>query len=146
VSTGEYHIRLIQERATVRLCLPVDISAGLGTARLLPATLTINGHRVQTTLHKLAGAYMMVLNADLRTRLGVTAGDTVTVTAAPDTAPRTIELPPDLAEALDTAGCRTAFEALTAFRRTEIVTSVNGAKQPETRARRIATAVTQLTR
>jgi bacteriocin resistance YdeI/OmpD-like protein/uncharacterized protein DUF1905 len=99
---------------------------------------------VQTTLHKMAGGYMMAVNAELRRVLGVDAGDTVQVSAEPDDAPRQIELPPDLAAALDAAGHTTTFETLTAFRQTEIVKSVNGAKQPQTRARRIAAVLTQL--
>src|SRR5262249_34899827 len=111
-----------------------------------PAIVTINGHRVQTTLHKMAGGYMMAVNAELRRLLGVDAGDTVQVHAEPDNAPRTIDIPPDLAAALAAAGRRPAFEALTAFRRAEIVKSVNGAKQPQTRARRIAGTLAQLDR
>jgi len=127
------HAQLTTQRAAVRLCLPTEISAQLGTTRLLPATVTINGHRVQTTLHKMAGGYMMAVNAQLRRQLGVDAGDTVQVSAEPDTTPRTVELAPDLAAALDAAGHTTTFEALTAFRQTEIVKSINGAKQPQIR-------------
>lgn len=137
-------VLLTRERAAVRLCLPPQVSASLGTARLLPAIVTINGHRVQTTLHKMAGGYMMAVNAELRRILGVDAGDMVQVSAEPDTTPRIVELPGDLAGALDIAGGRTAFQALSPFRQTEIVKSVTGAKTPQTRARRIAQALAQL--
>jgi uncharacterized protein YdeI (YjbR/CyaY-like superfamily) len=99
---------------------------------------------VQTTLHKMGGGYMMAVNAELRHLLGVQAGDTVQVAAEPDTAPRTIEVPDDLAAALDTAGKTATFEALTPFRQAEITKSVTRAKQPGTRARRIAQTVTEL--
>jgi hypothetical protein len=136
---------LTQERSAVRLCLPPDASAALGTGRLLPAVVTINGTPVPTTLHKMGGGYMMVLNADLRRRLGVGAGDTVAVSVAPDAAPRTVEIPPDLAAALTEAGVADAFAGLSLFRRTEIVKAVEGAKQARTRASRIAKAVADLT-
>jgi hypothetical protein len=135
---------LVKERSAVRLCLPADVSAALGTSRLLPAVVTINGHDVQTTLHKMGGGYMMVINAELRRRLGVDVGDTVRVSVEPNIAPRTVEVPLDLAEALDVARCRPAFEMLTSFRQAEMVKSVTGAKQPQTRARRIARVVNDL--
>jgi hypothetical protein len=138
------HVQLTKQRSAVRLCLPAEISAQLGTTRLLPAIVTINGHRVQNTLHRIAGGYMMAVNAELRRQLGVDAGDTVQISAEPDTAPRTVELPPDLAAALDAAGHTTTFEALTAFRQTEIVKKVTGAEQPQTRARRITGILAQL--
>ncbi|HEV2377294.1 MAG TPA: YdeI/OmpD-associated family protein [Streptosporangiaceae bacterium] len=137
-------VQLTRERNAVRLCLPPEESACLGNARLLPAVVTINGHRVQATLHKLAGGYMMAVNAELRRRLGVDAGDLVEVSAEPDTAPRVVELPGDLTDALEAAGRSAAFKALTPFRQTQIVNSVAGARTPQTRARRIAQALAQL--
>jgi hypothetical protein len=140
----ECEVQLTVHRSAVRLCLPPALSTQLGTARLLPAFVTINGHQVPTTLHKMSGGYMMAVNAELRHRLGVEAGDTVHVTAEPDTTHRTIEVPDDLAAALDRAGKTGAFKALTPFRQAEITKSVTRAKQPETRARRIAQTVAAL--
>jgi hypothetical protein len=62
----ECKVQLTMRRSAVRLCIPTDQSTQLGTARLLPAVVTINGHRVQTTLHKMGGGYMMAVNAELR--------------------------------------------------------------------------------
>jgi hypothetical protein len=137
---------LTKERSAVRLCLPADLSGSLGSARLLPAIVTINGHPIRTTLHKMGGGYMMAVNAELRRQIGVDAGDTVRVTVEADSAPRTVDLPADLSVALDAAGCRAAFDDLTPFRQGEIVKSVAGAKQASTRARRIVQAVADLAR
>jgi hypothetical protein len=141
----ECEVQLTAHRSAVRLCIPADQSTRLGI-RLLPAIVTINGHQVRTTLHKMGGGYMMAVNAELRHSLGVQAGDTVQVTAEPDTAPRTIEVPNDLAAALDTAGKTATFEALTPFRQAEITKSVTRAKRSETRARRIAQTIAELSR
>ena len=52
---------------------------------------------------------------------------------------RTVDVPTDLAAALDAApGARAAFDALALSHRREWVESVSEAKRPETRARRIA--------
>ena len=56
-----------------------------------------------------------------------------------DTEPRTVEVPEDLAAALDEKpGARVAFDALAYSARKEFVRQVNEAKAAETRQRRIA--------
>lgn len=67
------------------------------------------------------------------------------VTIALDTAPRVVEVPPDLAKALKTdAGARKAFDALAYSHRKEWVRSIEDVKTPETRQRRIAKALDAL--
>ncbi len=73
------------------------------------------------------------------------AGDEVEVTLALDTAPRTVELPADLAEAL--AGepeARAFLDGLSPSRRKRYALGVSEAKKPETRARRVVKAVEAL--
>ena len=55
-----------------------------------------------------------------------------------ETAPRLVEVPQDLAVALEAAGLRKAFDASAASRRKEWVRQVVEAKTAETRARRVA--------
>jgi uncharacterized protein YdeI (YjbR/CyaY-like superfamily) len=55
-----------------------------------------------------------------------------------------IEVPEDLREALEAAGCADAFAALKSQDRYSILFNLHDAKRPETRARRIAKAVEQL--
>src|SRR5439155_14956834 len=62
MTTISCEVQLTKQRSAVRLCLPAEISARLGTARPLAAIVTINGHRAQTTLHKQGGGYMMAVN------------------------------------------------------------------------------------
>jgi uncharacterized protein YdeI (YjbR/CyaY-like superfamily) len=58
---------------------------------------------------------------------------------------RTIEVPPDLAEALaGNEAARTFFATLTGANRYAVLYRINDAKRPETRARRIATYVAML--
>ena len=54
---------------------------------------------------------------------------------------RVIEVPTDLASALDAAGARAAFDALSPSRRKEFVRGIVEAKQPATRERRVQAAV-----
>lgn len=60
--------------------------------------------------------------------------------------PSTMEVPDDLAAALDAAGVRAAFDALDGSNRYAILHRVQTAKKPETRARRIAQFAEMLAR
>ena len=57
---------------------------------------------------------------------------------------RTVDVPDDLASALDAAGVRTAFDALSPSARKAHVLSVEGTGVAETRARRVAKIVAGL--
>ncbi|MER6433759.1 YdeI/OmpD-associated family protein [Streptomyces sp900105245] len=141
-----FSTELVKERNAVRLCVPTELAATLGTARLLPALLTINGHSIQATLHKMGGTYMTAVNKAVQQQVGATAGDTVSVTIQLDTEEQGVDLPEDLGAALADAGAQGAFDRLTLFRQREMVKAVTSAKKPETRARRIGQAVDSLTR
>ena len=58
-----------------------------------------------------------------------------------DGRPRTVTVPDDLAAALNAAGARSAFDALTYSNQRAHVLSVESAKAAETRARRVAKVV-----
>ncbi|EXJ51388.1 hypothetical protein GCM10023065_02630 [Microbacterium laevaniformans] len=75
---------------------------------------------------------------------GLAGGDAIEVTLELDTAPRTVEVPDDLAVALDDAGIRARFDALAPSARKAHVTNVVSAKSDETRTRRIAAIVAML--
>jgi len=76
---------------------------------------------------------------------GVAAGDQVDIDIEPDTAPREVEVPTDLTEALardDMA--RAAFDGLSYTHRKEWVRWVEEAKKADTRATRLAKTVEAL--
>ena len=75
---------------------------------------------------------------------GVAGGDLVEITLALDTEPRTVTVPEDLAEALQTAGLRAEFDAASYSVRKEYVRQVESAKAAETRVRRIGVIVERL--
>jgi uncharacterized protein YdeI (YjbR/CyaY-like superfamily) len=85
------------------------------------------------------------LSQERRAAAGVEAGDVVKVTLELDTAPRTVEVPADLAAALAAKpGARAAFDALSYTARKEHVRQVESAKAQDTRERRIAKFVASL--
>jgi uncharacterized protein YdeI (YjbR/CyaY-like superfamily) len=76
---------------------------------------------------------------------GVGVGDRITVLIELDTAPRTVEAPADLAKALaGDARMAAAWEKLSFTNKKEMARSLEEAKKPATRDRRLAAAVAKL--
>jgi hypothetical protein len=126
------------------ITVPPDVVASLGPGKRTPVTVTLNGHSYRTTIAAMGGAFLIPVAAEHRNAAGVKAGDLLVVNVELDTAPREVEVPADLAAALTRAGLRQTFDALSFTRRKEAVVAVESAKKPETRERRVAKIVTDL--
>lgn len=124
--------------------VPDDVVAALGRGRRVPVVVTINGYSYRTTVAPYGGRNLIPLSAENRAGAGIEAGDEVDLDLEVDDAPRTVEVPDDLAAALADAGVRPAFDALSFTAQREIVTGVLGAKKAETRERRVAQAIADL--
>jgi hypothetical protein len=123
--------------------VPDEVIEALGSSKRPPVTITINGYTYRTTAVRMGGDFYVPLSAENREGAGVAAGDGITVDIEPDTAPREVTLPDDLAAAMDDEA-RAVYEALSYTHRKEWVRWVEEAKKPETRATRIEKAVTGL--
>ena len=124
--------------------VPVDVPAVFARVRA-PVRVTINGHAWRSTIMRYDNRYLVGVSREHQTAAGIAPGDTVAVALASDDAPRTIEVPADLAAALDAApGARAAFDAASFTHRREWVEWVEAAKRPETRARRVHGVVEQV--
>jgi bacteriocin resistance YdeI/OmpD-like protein/uncharacterized protein DUF1905 len=121
--------------------IPFDLKEAFGRARP-PVEVTIRGHTWRTTPGVYGGVGMVVVNRAVKAATGVDAPDRVRVAIALDTKPRTVEVPADLEAALAVEpGAEAAFAALSVSHRREYVEWVDGAKRPDTRARRVAGTV-----
>ena len=107
---------------------------------------TFDGLPYRGSVVSMGGGMVIGVLKDIRTALGKAPGDTVTVTLAADTAPRTVEVADDLRAALDDAGLTGTFSALSYSHQREYVLWIDEAKKPATRARRIAGTVERLQR
>ena len=123
--------------------VPTEVIEALGTSKRPPVTITVNGHTYRTTAVRMGGRFLVPLAAENREAAGLQAGDRVVVDIENDAAPREVELPADLAEAMDDAA-RAAYDGLSFTHRKEWVRWVEEAKKPETRAARIEKTVTGL--
>jgi len=125
--------------------VPPDVVEALGGTGRIPVTATFDGIPYRGSIVRMGnGAVLGVLKA-IMAEAGISDGDTVTVVVRNDDAPREIEVPDDLAEALARNGAaRAAFEALSFSHRREYVDAINQAKRPDTRVRRIGWTIDQL--
>jgi hypothetical protein len=132
---------------TTGIQIPEDLLEELGQGRRPKLRVVFpNGYVHRTTVGPHAGAAYVSVSAAVRDAAEVAAGDVVDLELTLDTAPREVEVPDDLAAALAAdATARTFFESLTDSQRKAFVTSVTSAKKPETRQRRVASALDALT-
>jgi len=127
------------------LRVPADVVEALGQGKKPRVAVTIGVHTYRSTVAVYGGDFMLPLSAANREAAGVAAGDTVEVTLEPDLAERTVELPDDLAAALDRdPAVRAAFTALSYSNQRQRAEAVAAAKQPETRTRRIEKIIAEL--
>ena len=123
------------------IVVPEKVVEGFGQGKRPKVTVTLNGYTYRSTVAVMGGQFMLPLAKVHREAAGVKDGAKVEVTLELDTAPREVAVPKDLAAALKKAGLRAVFDGLAFTHRKEQVRSVEEAKAPETRLRRIEKAV-----
>lgn len=124
--------------------LPFDPKEEFGRARA-PVRVTLGAFTFRTTVAVYGGRGLVGINKANRERAGVDVGDRVTVEIDPDTAPREVEVPPELAQALaGEPALRAFFDGLSYTHRREYAEWIAGAKRDETRRRRVERAVEML--
>lgn len=127
------------------ICVPEEVVASLGSGKRPAVRVTINGYTYRSTVAPMGGVSMLPVSAEVRESAGVAAGDEVEVEVELDAAPREVSVPPDFAEALDQdAAARQFFDGLSYSNKRRFVLSIEDAKTPETRQRRIVKAVETL--
>ncbi len=125
--------------------VPAEVIEALGGGERPPVTIRINGHEWRSRIAKMRGRYLIGFSKANRAAAGVDTGDEVEIQVEVDTEPRVIAEPEDLTRALDAdPAARAAWDALAPSHRRRHVHAIEGAKKPETRARRIAKTLEEL--
>ena len=125
--------------------VPDEIVEGLGAGKRPPVVVTINGHSYRSSIAVMGGSYMVGVSSANRELTGTAAGDTVDVDLEIDTEPRVVEMPADLAAALEAEPEAKAFyDTLNYSSQRRYVEPIGDAKTEETRARRIVKVVADL--
>jgi hypothetical protein len=130
---------------TTGIRVPDDVVDALGSGKRPPVRVTVGGHTYRSTVAVMGGTYMVGLSTENRTAAGVGEGDEVDIEIELDDQPREVVVPADFAEALAREPEAAAtFGRLSYSNRSWHVLSIDGAKTPETRARRIAKSIEAL--
>ncbi|NQX26440.1 DUF1905 domain-containing protein [Microbacteriaceae bacterium VKM Ac-2854] len=124
--------------------VPPEVVEALGGGKRPAVNVTVNGYAYRSTVASMGGRYLIAFSSDKRAATGIQGGDAIDVELELDTAPRTVEVPADLAAALEAGGATAAFEKLSPSAKKALVTAVESAKAEATRARRIETTVAKL--
>lgn len=137
---------LLAGKSATGIRIPSEVVDGLGVGKKPPVRVTVGRGTYRSTVARRGDAYLVSLSAANRELTGVAAGDEVEVTIELDREPREVEVPRDLAAALEAGGARASFDRSSFTARKEIVRNLEAAKKPETRRRRIERAVSDLIR
>jgi hypothetical protein len=122
--------------------VPEAVVEALGGSRRPAVVITLDHYTYRSTVAPMGGEWWVGVNADHRAASGLKAGDKVQVTLELDTAPRQLEVPPELATALDAdAQAKAFFDGLSYSNRPVFTLSVEGTSKPETKARRVDKAI-----
>ena len=128
------------------VAVPREVNAIIGLKRRPKIQAVIAGNPYRGSLMPMGdGTFGLGVLKSIQRAAGVKSGDTITVELELDTAPRTVELPSELARAIARDKKATAaWEKLSYTSKREMARSLDEAKKPETRARRLAAAVGKL--
>lgn len=136
---------LQNDKTATGIHVPDEVVAALGAGKRPKVSVTINGYTYRSSIATVDGRCMVGVSATVRDGAGVAGGDTVDVDIELDTAPREVTVPPDLAAALKREPeAKRFFEGLSFSKQRWHVESIEGAKTPETRQRRIDKSVDML--
>ncbi|HYT12660.1 MAG TPA: YdeI/OmpD-associated family protein [Candidatus Nitrosopolaris sp.] len=126
--------------------IPNDVAAKLGLKGMPKVQAVIAGTPYRGSLMPMGdGTYCLGVLKSIQEAAGVGLGDTIEVAIELDTAPRTVEPPADLAQILaKDRKAAVAWAKLSFTNQKEMARSLEEAKKPETRERRLKAAVARL--
>ena len=125
--------------------VPTDVVEGLGGGKKPAVMVKVGSYSYRSTIAVMGGRNLIPLSSDRRAQSGIKGGDAVEVELELDTAPREVTVPEDLAAAMaGDAAVKAFFETLSYSNRLRHVLSINDAKTPETRAKRVDKAMEAL--
>ena len=123
--------------------MPFSVRDVFGTGGQVRVKVTFDGHEYRGSLAPMGGGVHIVgVRKDVRAAIGKDVGDRVRVVVEPDTEPREVAIPEELAAALAAHDDAAAvYSSLSYTHRREFAEWVAEAKRQETRDRRATRAI-----
>ncbi|MEQ1912923.1 MAG: YdeI/OmpD-associated family protein [Vicinamibacterales bacterium] len=136
-----FRVTIVREGSTCFIPLPFDPKDVFGKVRA-PVKVTLNGYTYRSTVASMGGPPFIPLRKSNREAAGLEGGETIDVRLDLDTEKREVVPPADLRRVLETTPrALEHWNRLSYTHQREHVEAIEGAKKPETRARRIEAAI-----
>src|SRR5438046_577615 len=141
MASKTFRTRIVREGSSCFIPLTFDPKTVFGKIRA-PVKVTLNGYTYRSTIAAMGGSPCVPLRKSNREAAGLEGGETIDVRLDLDTEKREITIPADFVAALKaTPRAWETWRGLSYTSQREYVEGIQGGKKPETRARRIETAV-----
>ncbi len=125
--------------------VPFDTRKAYGMASRIPVNATVDGLAFRTSLLLDADAHYIVINKAMKEATGKGLGDMINVELDVGDRPREMTVPVDMQQALHKdEKAMERYAALAYSQRKRYIEWVEGAKKPETRARRVSRLINEL--
>jgi uncharacterized protein YifE (UPF0438 family) len=138
-------ILLVAGKTATGIEVPTEIVSSLNSGKKPAVKVNLNGYEYRSTIAVMGGKFMIPVSAEHRTGANIKGGDSLKVSLELDTEPRILEISADLAAALEqNEVAKAKFEQLSYSQKRLHTLSVEGTKNPETRAKRVLKAIETL--
>ena len=146
MASKTFRTTIVREGSACFIPLTFDPKAVIGKVRA-PVKVTLNGYTYRSTIAAMGGPPCIPLRRTNREAAGLEGGETIEVRLDLDTEKREVTPPADFLRVLKaTPGASDRWRALSYTHQREHVEAIEGAKKPETRARRIEGAIRMIQR
>ena len=141
MASKTFRTRIVREGSACFIPLTFDPKAVFGKVRA-PVKVTLSGYTYRSTIAAMGGPPCIPLRRSNREAAGLEGGEILEVRLDLDTETREVTPPADFLRLLKaTPGASDRWRALSYTHQREHVEAIEGAKKPETRARRIQGAI-----
>jgi hypothetical protein len=141
MASKTFKTTLLRDGAMSAIPVPFDPAPVFGRVRA-PVRVTLNGYTFRSTIAAYSGEFLVPFRTSNREAAGLEGTETIEVTLELDTEKREVKPPADLVKALKAAPpAWDRWRELSFSHQREHAEAVEAAKKPETRVRRIESAV-----
>ncbi len=135
-----FQTTIVRDGSACFIPVPFDPAPVFGKVRA-PVIVTLAGYAFPSTIAAMGNGPCLPFRRSHREAAGLDGTETLRVTLELDTSKREVAAPKDLVAALTAAHALERWRALSFSHQREHAVAIDGAAKPETRARRVASAV-----